>query len=112
MDEEVQLKSIKEFLQNYNKITDDCFSQCVYTFSHSRLTHEEALCASNCVQKSKYVDQKCMQAFIEHQQQSMQKFTEEANQNANEQKAIVGSDISLVENKEIIEHQSTESNLK
>lgn len=53
-----------------------------------------------------------MQAFIEHQQQSMQKFIEEANQNANEQKAVVHSDISLVENKEIIEHQSTESNLK
>lgn len=32
---------IKEFLQNYNKITDDCFSQCVYTLSHSRLTDEE-----------------------------------------------------------------------
>jgi hypothetical protein len=38
------------------------------------------LCASNCVQKAKFVDQKCMQAFIEHQQQSMQKFMEEANQ--------------------------------
>jgi len=32
---------IKEFLQNYNKITDDCFSQCVYTLSQSRLTGEE-----------------------------------------------------------------------
>lgn len=32
---------IKEFLQNYNKITDDCFSQCTYTFSHSRLTDDE-----------------------------------------------------------------------
>lgn len=63
MDEELQLKNvrviysilmpiycnnnssigfqIKEFLQNYNKITDDCFSQCVYTLSHSRLTDEE-----------------------------------------------------------------------
>lgn len=35
---------IKEFLQNYNKITDDCFSQCVYTLSHSRLTDEEVYC--------------------------------------------------------------------
>jgi len=61
MDDEVQLKNvcfhiivfcytwfnssflfqIREFLQNYNKITDDCFSQCVYTLSHSRLTDEE-----------------------------------------------------------------------
>jgi hypothetical protein len=32
---------IKEFLQNYNKITDECFSQCVFTLSHSRLTEDE-----------------------------------------------------------------------
>lgn len=32
---------IREFLQSYNKITDNCFSQCVYTLSHSRLTDEE-----------------------------------------------------------------------
>lgn len=32
---------IKEFLQSYNKITDDCFTQCVYTLSQSRLTGEE-----------------------------------------------------------------------
>ncbi|NP_001156116.1 mitochondrial import inner membrane translocase subunit Tim9 B [Acyrthosiphon pisum] len=109
MDEEVQLKNIKEFLQNYNKITDDCFSQCVYTLSQSRLTGEEALCASNCVQKSKFVDQKCMQAFIEHQQQSMQKFIEDSSQKQAEQEAaVVDSNISDTENKEIVQQESTE----
>ncbi|CAI6361872.1 unnamed protein product [Macrosiphum euphorbiae] len=109
MDEEVQLKNIKEFLQNYNKITDDCFSQCVYTLSQSRLTGEEALCASNCVQKSKFVDQKCMQAFIEHQQQSMQKFIEDSSQKQAEQEAaVVDSNISDTENKEIVKQESTE----
>ncbi|KAL4091517.1 hypothetical protein QTP88_026193 [Uroleucon formosanum] len=109
MDEEVQLKNIKEFLQNYNKITDDCFSQCVYTLSQSRLTGEEALCASNCVQKSKFVDQKCMQAFIEHQQQSMQKIIEDSSQKQAEQEAaVVESNITDTENKEIVKQESTE----
>ncbi|XP_060874719.1 mitochondrial import inner membrane translocase subunit Tim9-like [Metopolophium dirhodum] len=109
MDEEVQLKNIKEFLQNYNKITDDCFSQCVYTLSQSRLTGEEALCASHCVQKSKFVDQKCMQAFIEHQQQSMQKFIEDSSQKQAEQEAaVVDSNILDTENKEITKQESTE----
>lgn len=36
---------IKDFLQNYNKITDDCFAQCTYTFSNSRLTDDEVI---NC----------------------------------------------------------------
>ncbi|CAH1736434.1 mitochondrial import inner membrane translocase subunit Tim9 [Aphis gossypii] len=108
MDEEIQLKNIKEFLQNYNKITDDCFSQCVYTLSQSRLTGEEALCASNCVQKSKFVEQKCMQAFIEHQQQSMQKFVEESSQKQAEQEnTVVESNNSDTENKEIVKPELT-----
>ncbi|KAF0770440.1 mitochondrial import inner membrane translocase subunit Tim9 [Aphis craccivora] len=109
MDEEIQLKNIKEFLQNYNKITDDCFSQCVYTLSQSRLTGEETLCASNCVQKLKFVEQKCMQAFIDHQQQSMQKFVEEASQKQAEQEnTVVESNNSDTENKEIVQQELTE----
>ncbi|VVC42034.1 Tim10/DDP family zinc finger [Cinara cedri] len=105
MDDEVQLKSIREFLQNYNKITDDCFSQCTYTFSHSRLTDDEATCASYCVQKAKFVEQKCMQAFIEHQQSMQIKFMEEASQN----QAVVNLGISNTDTKEIVEQKSIES---
>ncbi|XP_050424906.1 mitochondrial import inner membrane translocase subunit Tim9-like [Adelges cooleyi] len=80
MDDEVYIKNIKEFLQNYNKITDECFTQCVYTLAQSKLTDDEVSCANNCVQKATAVDKKCMQAFIEHQQQSVQRYVEEANQ--------------------------------
>lgn len=58
------------------------------------------MCASNCVQKAKFVDQKCMQAFIEHQQQSMQKFMEEASLKQTEQETVNDSNISVVENNE------------
>lgn len=72
------------------------------------------MCASNCVQKAKFVDQKCMQAFIEHQQQSMQKFMEEASQKQAEQEPAADTNTAEIvvetENKEIVE-QSTESNL-
>lgn len=67
------------------------------------------MCASNCVQKAKFVDQKCMQAFIEHQQQSMQKFMEEANQKQAVQEPAADS-VETKINSEIVE-QSTESNL-
>jgi len=71
------------------------------------LKYLQALCASNCVQKSKFVDQKCMQAFIEHQQQSMQKFIEESSQKQAEQEAtVVDSNISDTENKEIVKQES------
>lgn len=54
------------------------------------------------MQKAKFVEQKCMQAFIEHQQQSMQKFMEEAAQKQTEQE-VVDSNITDTENKEIVE---------
>jgi len=53
-----------------------------------------------------------MQAFIEHQQQSMQKIMEEANQNSVKQETVVDSDISVIENTKTVEHQSTESSLE
>jgi len=53
-----------------------------------------------------------MQAFIEHQQQSMQKFMDETNQNLAEQETISDSNISVTENKNIVEQQPIESNLK
>lgn len=53
-----------------------------------------------------------MQAFIEHQQQSMQKFMEEASQKQAEQDVVIDSNnISDTENKEIVEQQSTEVNV-
>lgn len=67
------------------------------------------------MQKAKFVEQKCMQAFIEHQQQSMQKFMEEASQKQAEQDGVIEpnniSNISDTENKEIVEQESTKVNL-
>lgn len=51
-----------------------------------------------------------MQAFIEHQQQSMQKFMEEASQKQDEQETAIKSNISDTENNVIAEEQSTASN--
>lgn len=50
-----------------------------------------------------------MQAFIEHQQQSMQKFMEEASLKQTEQETAIDSNISVVENNEITEKNPTET---
>lgn len=50
-----------------------------------------------------------MQAFIEHQQQSMQKIIEDSSQKQAEQEAaVVESNITDTENKEIVKQESTE----
>jgi len=50
-----------------------------------------------------------MQAFIEHQQQSMQKFVEESSQKQAEQEStVVDSNNSDTENKEIVKPELTE----
>lgn len=50
-----------------------------------------------------------MQAFIEHQQQSMQKFMDEAAQKQAEQEAVVDSNVSDTENKDVTGEQSVET---
>jgi len=50
-----------------------------------------------------------MQAFIEHQQQSMQKLMEEASVKQAEQELAVDSNVPLSDSKEVIEQNATES---
>jgi len=52
-----------------------------------------------------------MQAFIEHQQQSMQKFIEDSSQKQTEQEAaVVDSNISDTENKETVSKNQRNEN--
>lgn len=36
----------------YNKIVENCFTKCVYTFNYRYLTDEEASCVDNCTNKA------------------------------------------------------------
>jgi len=44
----------REFLETYNRIVEECFNRCVYTFNYRYLLDDEIDCATSCT--SRYVN--------------------------------------------------------
>lgn len=61
-----QMKQIKEFLNTYNKITEQCFGDCVNDFGTRSIISKENSCISNCVQKYLKATSRIGQRFEEY----------------------------------------------
>ena len=64
--QDVELKVFTEFLQSYNRLTQDCFKHCVNNFSSRKVSPEETSCASKCVDKYLNTTQRISQRFQEY----------------------------------------------
>ena len=64
--QDVEMKVFQEFLQSYNRLTQDCFKHCVNNFSSRKISNEEASCASKCVDKYLNTTQRISQRFQEY----------------------------------------------
>lgn len=62
-----QLKQFKDFITNYNKLTDQCFSDCIFDFTGRSVSSKEETCATNCVEKYLKMNQRISQRFQEAQ---------------------------------------------
>ncbi|CAL1533861.1 unnamed protein product [Lymnaea stagnalis] len=57
----------REFLSQYNKITEQCFMACVHDFTTRRVINAENSCALNCLEKYMKMTNRISQRFQEHQ---------------------------------------------
>lgn len=71
MDQSVQ--QFKEFIRNYNRLSELCFDSCIWTFVSREVSSKENTCVQNCFQKFLKVNQRISQRFQEHQLQSHEK---------------------------------------
>ncbi|KAL8616799.1 hypothetical protein ACOMHN_017836 [Nucella lapillus] len=62
-----QQRTMKEFLELYNKIVDQCFGRCVSNFNQAKASGDELHCIDTCVDKSINFNQRHMMVFVEHQ---------------------------------------------
>lgn len=62
-----QLKQFKDFIMNYNKLSEQCFSDCIFDFTTRSLTSKEDACSTNCVEKFMKMNQRISQRFQEYQ---------------------------------------------
>eukprot|EP00088_Acartia_fossae_P041229 TRINITY_DN43140_c0_g1_i1.p1 TRINITY_DN43140_c0_g1~~TRINITY_DN43140_c0_g1_i1.p1 ORF type:complete len:123 (-),score=13.72 TRINITY_DN43140_c0_g1_i1:433-801(-) len=72
------LRSMKDFLSTYNKLSEQCFNNCIVHFNNRNLTTEEASCADVCVQKMTNMNNRATQMYLVEQPKITQKKMEEA----------------------------------
>lgn len=56
---EVQIKQFRDFLIQYNKLSESCFTDCVWDFTSRNIRNNEDNCVVNCVEKYTKVCSSC-----------------------------------------------------
>ncbi|XP_055956755.1 mitochondrial import inner membrane translocase subunit Tim9-like [Patella vulgata] len=69
VDTESTVRQFKEFLQQYNKLSEYCFGDCVTDFTTRKVLDSEESCALNCLEKFLKMTQRISLRFQEHQLQ-------------------------------------------
>nr|XP_053637051.1 mitochondrial import inner membrane translocase subunit Tim9-like [Cherax quadricarinatus] len=64
---EVQVKQFRDFLVQYNKLSENCFNDCVWDFTSRNVRNSEENCVQNCVEKYTKVTQRISERFQELQ---------------------------------------------
>ncbi|XP_034947050.1 mitochondrial import inner membrane translocase subunit Tim9-like [Chelonus insularis] len=62
-----QIKSFKDFLSSYNKLSEVCFIDCISDFTTREIRDKEEKCALNCMEKYLKMNQRVSQRFQEYQ---------------------------------------------
>lgn len=64
---DAELKPFKDFLLNYNKLSEMCFMDCVQDFTFREVSKREETCAENCFEKFLKLNNRISQRFQEIQ---------------------------------------------
>ncbi|KAK0158780.1 hypothetical protein PV328_009734 [Microctonus aethiopoides] len=62
-----QIKSFKDFLMSYNKLSEICFIDCISNFTTRDVKPKEEKCTLNCMEKYLKMNQRMSQRFQEYQ---------------------------------------------
>ncbi|PVD25497.1 hypothetical protein C0Q70_13153 [Pomacea canaliculata] len=66
IDSESTIKQFREFLTQYNRISEQCFADCVHDFTTRKILEPENTCSLNCLEKFLKMSQRVSQRFQEH----------------------------------------------
>jgi len=62
-----QIRTFKDFMANYNKLSEICFADCVWDFTSRKVLNSEDTCALNCAEKYLKMNQRISTRFQEFQ---------------------------------------------
>jgi import inner membrane translocase subunit TIM9 len=58
-----QVRTFREFLSQYNRLSELCFSDCVWDFTARSVSSAESTCAENCAEKFLKMNQRISTRF-------------------------------------------------
>ena len=58
-----QIKTFRDFMSNYNKLSEICFEDCVWDFTTRKVLNKESTCALNCAEKYLKMNQRVSARF-------------------------------------------------
>ncbi|KAI6205279.1 Zf-Tim10-DDP domain-containing protein [Aphelenchoides besseyi] len=64
---ETDLQTFRDFLAQYNAVTEHCFTSCVQDLTSRVVSDKEEKCAKNCLNKFLKMTQRLSLRFQEHQ---------------------------------------------
>lgn len=65
--EQPTVETFKEFIKNYNRLSELCFDSCIWNFTSRDVSSKENQCINNCFEKFIKTHQRISQRFQEHQ---------------------------------------------
>lgn len=65
--QEMDVKTFRDFLTQYNRLTQTCFTDCVREFNSRDLSDKETKCVFNCLEKFMKITQRISLRFQEYQ---------------------------------------------
>lgn len=63
---ENDMRTFRDFLLQYNEVTEQCFNACVTDFSSRAVKDTESKCSKNCLDKYLKMTQRLSTRFQEH----------------------------------------------
>ena len=64
---DTDLKTFRDFLMQYNLVTEQCFGACVNDMTTRTVSGKEETCSTNCLDKYLKMTQRLSLRFQEHQ---------------------------------------------
>ncbi|CAI4231007.1 unnamed protein product [Auanema sp. JU1783] len=64
---DTDLKTFRDFLMQYNNVTEQCFGACVNDMTSRTVSEKEEKCSTNCLDKYLKMTQRVSLRFQEHQ---------------------------------------------
>ncbi|XP_057674778.1 mitochondrial import inner membrane translocase subunit Tim10 B [Corythoichthys intestinalis] len=84
MDQEQQLRNLRDFLLVYNRMTEICFQRCTSNFNYRNLTMDEERCVDSCAGKLIRSNHRLMATYVQLMPRMMQRRMEEIEKKAAE----------------------------